>query len=96
MGMALITVCALMKGVDGAIPALFVASLLSWEVSCAHFNPAVTFGSIIFSSIQDGDLRKKFTEGVVIMVNQFCGGLFGILLTLMSSYINNVNDNQRD
>jgi glycerol uptake facilitator-like aquaporin len=60
--------------------ALLVVSVWSWEVSCAHFNPAVTIGAIVQSSIEKGEPIQKLMQGGVIIVTQFCGGLFGIFL----------------
>jgi len=54
MGMAIITLCALIGSPTGTASALLFTSIWSWETSCAHFNPAVTFGSIIMSSIEKG------------------------------------------
>lgn len=33
----------------GVSPMLFVVSMWSWDLSCAHFNLAVSLGSLVFN-----------------------------------------------
>ena len=95
MGTALLTFCFNMGGYSG-VAAILVVSLWSWEVSCAHFNPAVTFGSLVHSAMANGEILEKLMQGGAIILAQFCGTFFGIFLTTQSSYISNISDNIRE
>ena len=60
---------------------LFPLTLLAWEVSCAHFNNAISLATLLFNS-------KQFAENLVpfliLTFVQFVGALLGIFLTFVS------------
>ena len=58
VGMAVLSLCLNMSGIGTAVSALMVVSIWSWDVSCAHFNPAVTLGSMLLSVMESGDWKK--------------------------------------
>ena len=67
---------------------LFLMSLQSWEISSAHFNSAVTFGSFIYS----GDYKQNLLTFIMIIVVQIFGSMTGIFLTWYFSLINEENN----
>ena len=56
---------------------LFIVSLMSWEISCAHFNTAITIGSYIY----EGQLKKNLPPFLGIVTVQILGCLCGIFMT---------------
>jgi glycerol uptake facilitator-like aquaporin len=56
---------------------------LCWEVSAAHFNMAVSLGSLMLS-LPDNDWRKHLTHYLFIAWVQFCGALFGTFITFIA------------
>lgn len=62
---------------------LFIVSLVSWEISCAHFNSAVTIGTFIFS----GNFKENSGALTAILVVQVLGALTGIFVTWYLSLI---------
>ena len=63
-----------------------VALWICWETSCAHFNSAISLATLFFNVKKVGEHMTTFA---ILTVVQFCGGLFGIFLTDMATYVNN-------
>ena len=62
---------------------IFIVSFVSWEVSAAHFNPAVTLGSYLFT----GNLKENMQPMLGIIAMQVLGILIGIFITWYLSLI---------
>jgi len=56
---------------------------LCWEVSAAHFNMALSLGSLMLS-FSDNDWTKHLTNYVFIALVQFLGAMFGTLITFIA------------
>ena len=67
---------------------LFVISLVSWEISSAHFNSAVTLGSFIYT----GNYKENLLPFIGILFMQIIGSLTGIFMTWYLSLIDEAND----
>ena len=92
IGTSILTLAYNLSSLSGGQPVLLVISLWSWEISCAHFNVAVTLGSLLFHSdllsFKNGkETRKNLMQFFLIIVCQFFGSLFGIFLTFAGSKI---------
>lgn len=94
IGTALITLSYNLSKVSGAQPVLMIISLWSWEISCAHFNAAITLGSLLYHSDQLSFKQSKYKETkeslmqfMLIIICQCFGALFGIFLTFAGSRI---------
>jgi len=62
-----------------------IALWLCWEVSAAHFNMALSLGSLVMS-LTDKDWTKHLTNYIIIALVQFLGAMFGTLLTFIGVY----------
>ena len=83
-GTALLVFASNMKG--GSWGILYVIALwVCWEQSCAHFNSAISLATLFFNVKKVGEHMTTF--GILTLV-QFCGGLFGIMLTWMATMAN--------
>lgn len=70
---------------------LFIISLVSWEISCAHFNSAVTIGTYIYS----GNFKANSGALIAILVVQILGALTGIFVTWYLSLIVDSGDQKQ-
>ena len=66
---------------------IFFISFWCWDLSCAHFNPAITLGRFAKEAVKDfSDQEKIKSNGMIaakIIFVQICGSLFGIFLTFI-------------
>ena len=56
---------------------LFIVSLMSWEISTAHFNSALTLGALIYA----GDLKANLLPFCSLLTMQVFGSFTGIFIT---------------
>lgn len=56
---------------------LFIVSLMSWEISTAHFNSALTLGAFIYA----GDLKQNLLPFCGLCAMQVFGSFTGIFIT---------------
>ena len=56
---------------------------LCWEVSAAHFNMALSLGSLMLS-LTDKDWKKHLTNYGFIALVQFLGAMCGTLITFIA------------
>ena len=54
--------------------------LLAWNISGGHFNPAITLGMFI----AEKKLKENVVTAAIMIVAQFTGAMFGILLGFLS------------
>ena len=89
IGTALFTYCILVSGADaiaGAL-ALFAMIVIFGDVTGGHFNPAVTFGVLVWQFFQS-DPISKLIFSVMIIVGQCVGALGGALLATFALHVN--------
>jgi len=67
-------------GVAGIAFMLFACLLIAGPITGAHFNPAVTLGVYMSNQFWKDD----FQMFLLMTGAQFCGGMFGILLSYCS------------
>ena len=72
---------------------LFFVSLMAWELSSAHFNIALTIGSLI---VEPAKIVSNIVPFLAIIFVQFCGSLFGILLTYICSKVTYPSEETKD
>lgn len=63
---------------------LFVVMMMSWDLSCSHFNGGVTIGAFIFSR---ENWKKTTLPFFLTLLVQIIGSLIGILITFSASKI---------
>ena len=61
---------------------LFVLTLINWEVSCAHFNNAISFATLVFNR-KEG-FKENLGPFFILSIVQFIGLLLGIFFTFVS------------
>lgn len=66
---------------------LLPVSIWAWNHSCAHFNMAITFGELVFSSQKIAEVFDGLKAFAAIAFAQFIGGLTAILITFLISTI---------
>lgn len=67
---------------------LFVVTLWAWTLSAAHFNMAITIGAFVMGTkLSLKSLKNNIVEFGLILLVQFLGSMFGILITFVSSHI---------
>ena len=62
---------------------LYIATLVSWEVSAAHFNNALSIGTLFFNHT---DFKENLVPYLILTIVQFLGSLAGLLLTWLTVY----------
>ena len=58
-----------------------IMMLTAWNVSGGHFNPTITVGVLVATMKEGG---KNFVMAGIMIVAQFAGAMFGILLGFLS------------
>ena len=62
---------------------LYIATLVSWEVSAAHFNNALSIGTLFFNHT---DFKENIIPYLILTIVQFLGSLAGLLCTYLTVY----------
>ena len=81
------------RGIFGTLPiyVTFAMMLIAWKVSGGHFNPAITLG--VFVAEKDA---KNLVPMAIMIVSQFAGALFGILLGFLALIDKTYQENLAD
>lgn len=69
------------------IMTIFIVSIWSWKVSSAHFNFAVTIGSIFAKTDNKEDFKSKMGDFGITALCQFSGAFLGIGISYLCSNI---------
>ena len=77
------------KNFEGVALTFFLATLWSWQHSCAHFNIALTLGEAIYNFDTIGEHWKGY---LYVIATQTVATLFGILVTFFITRVTVVND----
>ena len=85
--MAFLTMCFNLGQLNGYTLGLLVVSIFSWEVSCAHFNMAITLAETLFQLEDYGQFKERLPSIIKLVCAQLLGAPFGILITFMVSDI---------
>ena len=80
IGMAIITMSYNMT-IGGYPGVLFIATLWAWNLGAAHYNMAISLGACIYASDSIANFTQNACEFLVLILVQFLGALFGVLLT---------------
>ena len=62
---------------------LYIATMVSWEVSAAHFNNALSVGTLFFNHT---NFKENIVPYLVLTIVQFVGSLFGLFCTYITVY----------
>jgi len=68
---------------------------LCWEVSAAHFNMALSLGSLVLN-LNDKEWTKHMTDYIFIAVVQFLGAMCGTLLTFIAVIVTETSSSYID
>ena len=66
---------------------IIVVSIWAWDVSAAHFNPAITFGTFVMDTKDMSKLKDNLVPFLLLWLVQMIGALAGILVTFLCSHI---------
>ena len=92
--MAFLTMCFNFGQSTGYTLGLLVVSIISWEVSSAHFNLAITAADTLFKLEDWSQFKERLPSIIKLVFAQLLGALFGILFTFMVSDITYFGDSK--
>ena len=69
------------------LPAILLAiSIWSWEIGVAHFNYAITIGSMVFNFVKNKPFLSNLKQTIILISAQTLGAFFGIFLSYLATY----------
>ena len=77
------------KNLDGLAVCYFLATLWSWQHSCAHFNISLTLAEAIYNFDSIGENWKGY---LYVALTQIFAAISGVLVTSLISRVTVVND----
>ena len=61
-------------------------SIWSWEIGVAHFNYAITIGSMVLNFVKNKPFMSNLKQTIILISAQTLGAFFGMFLSYLATY----------